>query len=133
MPGNGHGRNAVGIELTGAEHHTHRSRKAANNSRFRYIGNLLEVLLHFGCDRAKLVAVVMLAPQCQSKDRDVIDGAGLDERLRDSRGHAIEGRVELAIDLDECIFLWRPDQKTNDYQALPGARCGVDIFNTGDL
>jgi hypothetical protein len=87
------------------------------------------VVLHLSRDGAKLIAVVVLAPQRQGQDRDIVDGAGLDERLRDSRRHAIEVRVELAVDLDQRIFLRRADQKAHNHQALPRSRRRVHILD----
>ncbi len=91
------------------------------------------VVLHLGGDGAKLIAVVVLAPQRQRQDRHIVNGAGLDERLRDSRRHAVEVRVELAVDLDQRVFLRRADQKAHDDQALPGSRSRVHILDARDL
>ena len=121
MSDDGHGRDAVGIELRGAELHAHGSRKSADNCCLRYVRDLLEVVLHLRRDGSKLIAVVVLAPQRESKNRNVVDRTRLNERLRDSRWHPIEVRVELAIDLDKRIFLGRADQKADDHQALSGA------------
>src|ERR1039458_4617743 len=48
-------------------------------------------------DGAKLIAGVVLAPQCESKNGNIVDRAGLDQRLRNSRRYAIKIGVELAV------------------------------------
>ena len=95
--------------------------------------DLRDVVLHLIRDGAKLIAVVMLAPQRHGQNRHIVDRASLDERLRNSRRHAVEVRVELAIDLDQCVFLRRADKKAHDHQALPRRRCRVHVFNARDF
>src|SRR5450631_1225399 len=101
MPNNGSGRNAVGVEFLGGEYDAHCTWKAADNRRFRYIRGLLDRVLHLGSDGTQLIAVVMLTPKGQGQDWDIIDRTSLDDRLRNSRRHPVEVRVELAIDLDQ--------------------------------
>src|ERR1035437_42400 len=101
MTNNGQWRQTVGAELLGAQHYAHCSRKSADDVCFRDIRDLPDVVLHLSGDSAKLKAVVMAAPQSQGQDWNIVDGAGLDERLRDSRWYAVEIRVELAVDLDQ--------------------------------
>ena len=100
---------------------------------FRDVGNLLDVVLNLIGDGAQLVAVVVLAPQRHGQDRHIVDGARLDDRLRNSRRHAIEVRVELAVDLDQRVFLRSADQEADDHQALSRRGGGIDIFHARDL
>ena len=95
--------------------------------------DLRDVVLHLRGDRAQLIAVIMLAPQRHRQNGNIVDGARLDQRLRNSRRHTIEVRVELAIDLDQRVFLGRADKKTYNHQALPRRRSRVHIFNARNL
>ena len=48
-------------------------------------------------------------------------------------GMLVEVRIELAVDLDQRIFLRCADEKAHNHQALAGARGRIDIFDAGDL
>ena len=126
---NGQRRQAVGVQLIGAEHDAHRARQPADDLRLRHIGDLLDIVLHLAGDGAKLVAVVVRAPQGQREDGNIVDRARLDDGLRNSGRHAVEVRIELAVDLDERIFLRRADQEAHDHQALAGAGGRVHVLD----
>ncbi len=130
---NGERRLSICIQLGGIEHHPHGAWKPTDDGTLRDVGNLLQIVLNLVGDGAQLVAVVVLAPQGQRENRHIVDGTRLDDRLRHARRNLIEVRIELAVDLDECVFLGRADQETHNHQAHSRARSGVDVFDPGDL
>jgi len=81
--------------------------------------HLLDVVFASRRNGAKLIAVVVLAHNVQRQESGIVDGAAL-RSLRDSRQHMVEVRVELAVDLDQRVFLRRANQKAHDHQALAG-------------
>ena len=72
----------------------------------------------------------MLTPQGQCENGHIVDRPGLDERLRCPLWHAVRVGVELAVDLDQGIFLRGSDQEAHDDEALARAGNGVDILDS---
>jgi len=72
-------------------------------------------------DRAQLIAVIVLAHSVMGQDRHIVDGAGFDQRLRNSRRHVIEVRVELAVDLISASSCGVPTRKRTITRLWPRA------------
>ena len=126
-------REAEGRELGAVENHAHRAGLSADHLCLGNVGDLADSVLDLIGHLAQLIAVVVLAPQGERQDGNVVDGPGLDERLRDALGHAIGVGVELAVDLDQRVFLRRPHQEAHDDQALPRAGDGVHVLDAGNF
>ena len=133
MPHDGQRRQAVGVQLGGAEHDAQVARKTADHRSLRDAGNLLNIVLHFVRDGAQLIAAIVRSPQGQSQDGNIVDGARLDDGLRNSGRHLAEVGIELAVHLDERVFLRRAHQKAHDHQALAGAGDRVHVLDARNL
>jgi len=132
MSDNCHRRQVIGIQLFSAQNYAHGAGETTDDRRFRYIANLLNVVLHLIGDGAQLIAVVMLTPERHGR----MGTSSMDRALMSAEkrpAHSIEIRVKLACNLDQCIFLGRADQKADNDQALPRRRRRVHIFDPRDL
>ena len=110
-------RHPISREPLGVEHHAHLPWQSADDLRLGNVVNLLELVLQFTRDLPQLVAVVVLAPQRQRHDGHVINGAHLDERLRNACGNAVEIRVQLVVGLDDRVFFFGAHVETHHQHA----------------
>ena len=100
------------------------------------LGNIVQLLqrrVQFSCNLSQPVGVVLLAPKRQRQNRHVVDGARLDNWLRNTLRNAVKVGIKLVVRLDDRIFFFRPNVKPNDYHAQPGTADRVDVFDSGHL
>ena len=93
------GRQTVGSKPLCIEDHTDLAGLPADDRRFRDVVELLERVFQFARISPQTIGVIVLSPKRQGHDGDVVDGADLDDRLRDAGRDAIKIRVELVVGL----------------------------------
>ncbi len=129
----GRGIEPVARQALGVEAHPHGSRLAAEQGRLRDVGELVHLAPELGRDLAQAIGVVAVAPQGEREDRDVVDGAQLDQREPRPRRHLVETGGDLLVDLDQALLEIVPHQEAHGHQGAVRARSRVDVLDPRDL
>src|SRR5579862_5788875 len=124
---------SVGCKTLGVEHNPQLSRLAADNGSLGNIVQLLQRVFQFARNTAQLIGVIVLAPQRERHDGDVVDGASLYERLRNTGRNTIKIGVQLVVRLNERVFFFGPDVEAHDDHAQAGMTDRVDVFDSGNF
>ena len=77
--------------------------------------------------------IVTRAVERQRENRDIVNGLGFDERIRNTVRDPVEVRVQFLRELDETFLGVEANLETHDGQAFAFARSRVDVFDPGNF
>ena len=94
------------------------------------IRDALDFFIYLGSKTTQDKMIVITAMKSYSQNWHIVNGVGLDQRLRNIMRNTIKVGRQLMVGSHNRSFQIFPDIETHHQQALPGHRGRIDIFNT---
>ncbi len=106
---------------------------SADDLYFRNVNNLFDLVVDLGCNSSEREMVVAVTRESKRQDRDIVDGARLDQGLACARWDQIKIGKHLLIELDNAFFFIFTHSKPDNGHRKTGRRGRIDILHPWDL
>lgn len=128
-----HGGERVCGQARVIEHHPQLTALPADQRHLRHVFHLLDRVEKLGGYLTQFIRAVSLTGKRERENRNVVDGARLDQRQRRAGRNQVEVGEHLLIQADDAGLFVLSHLKTDDRQRLSRAGSGVDVFDAGNF